>query len=170
MINNFKIWETIKVGTYKNADELYKAVLELTRHENEMMKSIFRIQGESIIDLEKEINLINVSVEELGFLNGAIYGDILVKAKELGLELCPLEVGPHLYLQYRDQPEGDELRIAMEPVWYFFNPSAGCGWVTFTVAGFCVPGWVCYGVYCSSRCRDDDFIEANVRFVFVGKG
>jgi hypothetical protein len=31
---------------------------------------------------------------------------IVACAAEYGLDLCPLELGPHLRLQYREQPEG----------------------------------------------------------------
>jgi hypothetical protein len=38
------------------------------------------------------------------------------RARQVGLELCPAEVAPKLRLDYRDQPLGDALNIAMEPV------------------------------------------------------
>ena len=44
------------------------------------------------------------------------YKDIIVKAKEFGLELCPAELGVQLRLQYNDQPNNEWLRVAMEPI------------------------------------------------------
>jgi hypothetical protein len=46
------------------------------------------------------------SVLELGFRQGAMYGQLTARALESGLVECPLELGPHLRMQYRDQPEG----------------------------------------------------------------
>lgn len=57
-----------------------------------------------------------MTVAELGFKNGARRDAIYARAIELGLQLCPAEVGPALRLQYPDQPYGEWLRIAMEPV------------------------------------------------------
>lgn len=45
-------------------------------------------------------NLVRFTVGELGLLNGSTTEEIFQKAQELGLELCPAEVGPHLRLQY----------------------------------------------------------------------
>ena len=47
-----------------------------------------------------------VSVADLGFEQGASYGQLTARALESGLVECPLELGPHLRLQFRDQPEG----------------------------------------------------------------
>ncbi|MBS4197995.1 helicase [Lederbergia citri] len=56
----------------------------------------------------KKYNLqtVELTVGNLGFPIGATTAQIFKKANELGLELCPLELGPYLRLEYLDQPEG----------------------------------------------------------------
>jgi hypothetical protein len=49
---------------------------------------------------------VELTVRDLGFSNGATTAAIYARAAALGLGLCPLELGPHLRLHYRDQPEG----------------------------------------------------------------
>ena len=61
----------------------------------------------------KTYNLVQFTVGQLGFPQGATTDQIYAKAKELGLDLCPAEVGPHLRLSY---PGGDWKIIAMEQV------------------------------------------------------
>jgi hypothetical protein len=52
------------------------------------------------------VETVELSVAALGFPEGAPLDRIFQRAKELGLELCPLELAPHFRLQYLDQPEG----------------------------------------------------------------
>lgn len=47
-----------------------------------------------------------VSVGSLGFPVGATFETLVERAAKNGLALCPLELGPHFRLQFRDQPEG----------------------------------------------------------------
>lgn len=55
----------------------------------------------------------------MGFINGATTKQVYQKAKELGLRLCPPELGPHMRMQYIDfnQPidmsKGHWVNIAM---------------------------------------------------------
>ena len=65
---------------------------------------------------KEEINLVSFSVEQLGFQNGATLQEIYNKTKKFGLELCPPQVGPELRLNYKDQPNGEYLKIAMESI------------------------------------------------------
>ncbi|MDO8667731.1 MAG: hypothetical protein Q7K35_01380 [bacterium] len=61
----------------------------------------------------ERIDLIRLTVKDLGFSNGATTDEIYNRAEELGLELCPAEAGPHLRLQY---PEKERLLIATEQI------------------------------------------------------
>ena len=63
-----------------------------------------------------ELDLVVLSVFELGFGDRASLHDIYDRAVAQGFELCPAEVGPALRLNYLDQPLGEFLHIAMRPV------------------------------------------------------
>ncbi|MEY2701538.1 MAG: hypothetical protein RLY43_158, partial [Bacteroidota bacterium] len=53
------------------------------------------------------------TVEQLGLRTGATTDEIYTKAQQLGLKLCPSEVGPHLRLSY----EGKDWKlIAMKQI------------------------------------------------------
>lgn len=58
-------------------------------------------------------NLVQFTVEQLGFPHGATTDEICAKAQSLGLKLCPAEVGPHLRLAY---PGTDWKYIAMKQI------------------------------------------------------
>ena len=113
---SFNVWKTIKLGTHKNADALRKALKKADFRISDWGNDILGKPAFTVASAEEEIQLVNLSVADLGFKEGATYKNICAKAKELGLELCPNEVGPQLRLQYKDQPKGEYLRIAMEPI------------------------------------------------------
>lgn len=109
----------MKLGTgLKTADDFRKAHekvgCKIGDYGNDVLeKPAFE---KSVAEKETEVELVNVSVEELGFKDGATRADIYKRAKELGLGLCPAEVGPQLRLKYKDQPKGEWVLIAMEPI------------------------------------------------------
>jgi len=71
----------------------------------------FKVVGE-----HRRADLVEVSVRDLGFNGTTRYDKIVERAKELGLEVCPAEVGPQLRLQYTDQPFGEYLIVAMNAI------------------------------------------------------
>ncbi|MFA6973914.1 MAG: hypothetical protein WC238_04235 [Parcubacteria group bacterium] len=62
---------------------------------------------------KQDYELVRFTVSQLGFANGATTDEIYKKAEDLGLELCPAEVGPHLRLQY---PGKEWMLIAMKQI------------------------------------------------------
>ena len=62
---------------------------------------------------KQRYKLVRFTVEQLGFSNGATTDEIYKRAEELGLELCPAEVGLHLRLQYSGK---EWMLIAMKQI------------------------------------------------------
>ena len=128
---SFAIWKTITLGIHKSPGEYRKALkangYRIGDYANQILNQV-KVGG-----TEVQINLVLTTVAELGFKNGATRQQIYDRAKELGLELCPAEVGPALRLVYQDQPYEEWLRIAMEPIsvsdGYLEVFGVGCGHV-----------------------------------------
>lgn len=113
----WKTWKTIKLGTgLQTADDFYKEIKKVRVKIGDWANDILGKPIFTVAACEVEVELVVASVAELGFKSGATRKDIYVRAQELGLDLCPPEVGPQLRLQYMDQPGGEWLVIAMEPV------------------------------------------------------
>jgi hypothetical protein len=58
------------------------------------------------LDQRHVVEIAMVSVAEVGFSEGATYAKLVARALESGLVECPLELGPHLRIQFLDQSEG----------------------------------------------------------------
>ena len=118
-VSELKVFKTIKLGTgLKTADDFRKSFkdngFKLGDWANDILgKPVFTVATE-----ETELDLVVVSVAELGFKKGATREQIYTRAEERGLYRCPAEVGPQLRLQYADQPNGEWLIVAMEPIRY----------------------------------------------------
>lgn len=95
----------IRVGGMRK-DELLAEVRKPGIEVNEAGRVLFASELFTTAPIAEVIRTIEVSVADLGYPDGAIIANIFQRAGELGLCLCPLEVGPHLRLQYLDQPEG----------------------------------------------------------------
>lgn len=64
----------------------------------------------------EEINLVKLQVSDLGFTDYPTTTEVYQKAHELGLELCPAEVGPQYRLKYADQPLNEWAYVGMEQI------------------------------------------------------
>ena len=101
----------------KTKDELKKEIKEkgftLSSYAESMMDN-----PDFIVSKKKEkIDTVRLKVSDLGFTSGNPTTDeIYERAEKFGLELCPAETGPHLRLEWADQPLGDYLRIAMKQI------------------------------------------------------
>ncbi len=86
--------------------ELLQALGEHNIQLNQAAKALFEDRRFTLLSQEQVIEIAAVSVADLGFGRGATYAQLTVRAFESGLVECPLELGPHLRIQFLDQPEG----------------------------------------------------------------
>ena len=113
----WKTWMTIKLGTgLKTADDFCKALTADGYFIGNWSEDILGKPAFKVSKTEQEVELIEVSVRELGFKENTCYEDIRKRASEFGLDLCPAEVGPQLRLQYKDQSKGIEVVVAMNAI------------------------------------------------------
>ena len=111
---SFAIWKAIILGFHQSPSAYCKALkangCRIGEYADQILDKI------RVSETEVQLDLVVKTVAELGFKDGACRDAIYARAIELGLELCPAEVGPALRLAYLDQPYGEWLRIAMEPI------------------------------------------------------
>lgn len=113
----FPTWKIIKLGTgIKDATGFCTAIGDAKMRIGDWANDILGKPAFKVSDTEQDVDLVVVTPKELGFNGNATYKDICAKANELGLDLCPNEVGPQLRLQYTDQPKDEWLLIAMEAI------------------------------------------------------
>ena len=97
---------TVEVGGLTKSQLIHKIKQESILI-NELGKTLFNDDKFTTSDSKYKLEIVELTVQDLGLLEGGTINQVFGKANQLGLELCPLELGPYLRLAYLDQPEGD---------------------------------------------------------------
>jgi hypothetical protein len=114
---HLQIWRTITLGTYRGVDA-YRDALDLARIKiGDSADEILGRPAFPYATTKTDVELAVLSAADLGVESDqSSLAEVYKRARQAGLELCPAEVGPQLRLDYRNQPLGETLDIAMEPV------------------------------------------------------
>ena len=116
------IFKTITLGVYGSVkayrEALTKAGFQIGAWANDILNKT------QVSQSQVQLDLVVLSVAELRFSKAVRYDAICAKAKDFGFELCPPEMGLALRLAYPDQPYGEWLRIAMNPIVYPVYPGS----------------------------------------------
>src|SRR5262245_49313163 len=113
---HFQVWRTITVGTYKGVDA-YRDALDSARIKiGDSADQILGRPAFPYATTKTDVELVLLSAADLGVESESSLADVYKRAGQAGLELCPAEVGPQLRLDYRNQPLGEALDVAIEPV------------------------------------------------------
>ncbi len=152
----FPFLGTIRLGSHLSVDELYRSIVgqkdKIDTIANDMLT---RTSLSPITDCD--VILLNASVFELTGKKRATNREVKESIRAKGYEICPAEVGPQLRRQYRNQPKGEWLNIAMDPMFdkdgSLFIYSVAC----------------CAGEYWlrSSGGGDEHYWNGEDRFVFI---
>jgi hypothetical protein len=122
--SRFNAWRTVTLGIHKGVGAYRNALDEAKIKIGDAANEILGRPAFPYVTSKTEVQLALVSASELGVDSESNLSDIYRLAKGFGLTLCPGEVGPQLRLDYRDQPVGEVLDIAMEPVaTYYGDPT-----------------------------------------------
>jgi hypothetical protein len=100
----------------KDFNQLERELSESGMNVSEWVESMMRNRDFTTLPNPQNLNLVRLKVSDLGFTNYPTTEQVYKKAQELGLELCPAEVGPHLRLKSKDQPMGDWFYVGMKPI------------------------------------------------------
>ncbi len=73
---------------------------------NEAAATLFADPRFTISDYRLLVEVVSITVAELGCVEGATYEQVTMAAARAGWLECPLELGPHVRLHYLNQPEG----------------------------------------------------------------
>jgi hypothetical protein len=114
---HLQIWRTITLGAYKGVDAYRDALDSAGIKIGDSAGEILGQPAFPYATMKTDVELVLFSTAELGVESDETsLSDVYKRARQAGLELCPAEVGPQLRLHYRNQPLGETLDIAMEPV------------------------------------------------------
>jgi hypothetical protein len=113
----FPIWKTIKLGTGLRSSADFRKALLAADHKisEEWAANILGEPAHEVSRSESEVDLVNISVAELGFMDVTPRDQVYKRALALGLALCPPEIASQLLLQ-SSLPHNERLYIGTEPI------------------------------------------------------
>ena len=107
------IWKTIEIGGKSKKQYLASFKKESIFVSDYAKELIEKVEFQK---KKEKINLVKMSVKDLGFTGYPTTTEIYTKAREKGLELLPAEAGLALRLAYKDQPISDYFWVGTEPI------------------------------------------------------
>lgn len=113
IVSRFLTWRTVKIGVHKKLETLQDSLEEF--RQSDWARGILWKPEFTLSQTEKDIPLCQGTVKELTGKNRATTSE-LFRAIRFAGDLLPAEVAPVLRLQYLDQPRGEWLYVAMEPI------------------------------------------------------
>jgi hypothetical protein len=113
---DFPVWKRITIGTHNGVNGA-RVALEAARMG--VGDSADEILGRPAFPFSRtkvDLDLVILTPRDIGLQARASLPEIYRAAMQLGFELCPAEAGPAVRLAYANQPVGEFLHVAMQPI------------------------------------------------------
>ena len=107
-----KNWKQINKIDFLNAKECLRALKEKNYKTSLWVENIFESSDFNYDKIDYPINLIRISLKELGFDIHAELKNVYKKIEEKGLDLVPPQIALYSRMIYDEQPTGEWLRFA----------------------------------------------------------
>lgn len=92
--------------------DLEQAGVKVSSYAQDMMSS----RDFKTLSVAEMVDTVRLKVQDLGLSGFPTTDEIYKRAQELGLDLCPAELGPQYSLQYVNQPLREGFYIGMKPL------------------------------------------------------
>lgn len=117
----FPVWKTIKRGpNLDTADTFSKAIkakgMEIGDWAKDIMSKPDFIRSITETNSEQEYDLFQLTTAQLTGTGAGTTAEVFAGIERLKFEKCPAWMGPKVRLDYLDQPNGEVLIIAMNPI------------------------------------------------------
>lgn len=110
-MTELKIFKSISIGGLTK-EQLIHQLTDAGVQFNKYATLLFEHPSFFISANTEQVSLIKVKSSELGISAPCSFQEIINRASNSGLKLCPLYLGAFLRLEYLDQPEGPYLTVA----------------------------------------------------------
>jgi len=100
-----RVPNSVRIGGM-DKHQLLQALRERDVQLNRAAEVLFEDRRFTPMSHSRVLEIAVLSVADLGFDEGATHDQLTARALASGLVACPLELGPHLRLQFLDQAEG----------------------------------------------------------------
>lgn len=155
---DFPIWKIVSLGTFANTHDMVTALDNAHVAVGDLADEAMHRPAFTLAKSRFDVAVVVVSGAQLGAdEKDVLQSQVLERGRRLGLDLCPPELAVQLRLQYMDQPPGEFLDLAMEPI-----PAYGGQPVSFAL-GNGSAGLILVG----SRATKDAIVPQNRKFVFA---
>ena len=115
-METFKIWKTLTIDQYEDSVAILNNLASRGIKVGDWAKQSLKRSSSRFVHYPKTLQLVTITVAELGHSNGVLTSDLYASALSKGLTLCEPHMAPYIRLAYLEQPAMESLYVAMNSI------------------------------------------------------